>query len=64
VPSESSAVAAYLEQHHLSYGLGNYWASNNITLDTGGAEQVIPVWGQRSGFRWLSNKVVVRPDRT
>jgi hypothetical protein len=65
VPAENAGVAAYLEQHHLTYGLGNYWASNNITLQTGGAVQVIPVWGERSvyGFRWLSNKSWYDPTR-
>jgi hypothetical protein len=58
VPSENAGVAGYLEEHHLTYGLGNYWASNNITLQTGGSVQVIPVWGDRSvyAFRWLSKK--------
>jgi hypothetical protein len=31
-----TGVEAYLERHHLSYGLSGYWQSSYITVDTGG----------------------------
>jgi hypothetical protein len=36
-PVPFTAVASYLEDHHLTYGLGGYWESSLITLETGGA---------------------------
>jgi hypothetical protein len=36
VPAQGSQLAAWLSARHLSYGLGGYWQSNVVTLDTGG----------------------------
>jgi hypothetical protein len=33
-------VAAWLQAHHLTYGLGDYWNANAITLDSGNQVQV------------------------
>ncbi len=39
----NTAVAAWLEQHHLNYGLGGYWNASSITAETGGEIKVRPV---------------------
>jgi hypothetical protein len=40
-PADPNAqVAAWLAGHHLSYGLGDYWNANAITLDSGRQVQV------------------------
>jgi hypothetical protein len=36
-PEPLTQVAAFLESHHLSYGLGGYWEASVITVETGGA---------------------------
>jgi hypothetical protein len=43
VVNENTPVAAWLKQHHLTYGLGGYWNASSITAETGGAVQVRPV---------------------
>jgi hypothetical protein len=65
VAHESADVAAFLVQRRLSYGLGNFWSANNITLQTGGAVQVVPVYGDRAvyAFRWLSKPDWYDPAR-
>jgi hypothetical protein len=39
-PEPLTSVAAFLEAHHLSYGLGGYWEASVITVETGGAVTV------------------------
>jgi hypothetical protein len=36
-PAPLAPVAAFLEAHHLSYGIGGYWEASLITVETGGA---------------------------
>jgi hypothetical protein len=36
-PEPLTNVVAFLEAHHLTYGLGGYWDSSVITVETGGA---------------------------
>jgi hypothetical protein len=36
-PAPLAPVAAFLEAHHLSYGIGGYWEASVITVETGGA---------------------------
>jgi hypothetical protein len=36
----NTQVAAWLQAHHLTYGLGDYWNANAITLDSGNQVQV------------------------
>jgi hypothetical protein len=40
VPSQVANLASWLARHDLSYGLGGYWQSNSVTLDTKDAVQV------------------------
>jgi hypothetical protein len=42
-PAQDTALAAWLSQHHLSYGLGNYWQASVVTLETDGKVSVRPV---------------------
>jgi len=43
-PADSNAqLAAWLEAHHLSYGLATYWNASSVTVDSGGKVAVRPV---------------------
>jgi hypothetical protein len=44
-PSEAQQVADFLHERKLTYGLGAYWASNNITVTTERKVTVAPVVG-------------------
>ena len=39
-PPDFLPVASWLEAHHLQYGLGGYWESSIITVETGGQVKV------------------------
>ncbi len=34
-PPANTQLATWLEAHHLSYGLGGYWTSSSVTVDSG-----------------------------
>ena len=34
-PPANTSLASWLEAHHLSYGLGGYWTSSSVTVDSG-----------------------------
>jgi hypothetical protein len=36
-PQPYAQLVSYLEQHHLTYGIGGYWQSSVITVESGGA---------------------------
>jgi hypothetical protein len=42
-PPTTAAVASWLTEHHLTAGVGDYWAANITTVATGGHVQVRPV---------------------
>jgi hypothetical protein len=42
-PPTTSAVASWLTSHHLTAGIGDYWAANITTVATGGRTEVRPV---------------------
>jgi hypothetical protein len=44
-PNPYATLEAFLEANHLNYGLGGYWQSSVITVDTGGAVTVRAVAG-------------------
>ena len=44
-PPDGTQVASWLEAHHLRYGLGGYWQSSIVTVDTGGQVKVRAVVG-------------------
>jgi hypothetical protein len=39
-PADGTQIASWLEAHHLRYGLGGYWESSIVTVDTGGQVKV------------------------
>jgi hypothetical protein len=47
------ALATWLQQHHLSYGLANYYAASAVSVDSGGTVMVAPV-NRRGGQLVLS----------
>jgi hypothetical protein len=52
------AVADWLAARQLNYGLGGYWVANSISVDSGGAVQVVPLNGisHVTGYRWESRR--------
>jgi hypothetical protein len=58
VPPSGMAVADWLAARHLNYGLGGYWVANSISVDSGGAVQVVPLNGisHITGYRWESRR--------
>jgi hypothetical protein len=34
VPAQNTQIASWLQAHHLTYGLGGYWESSIVTVDT------------------------------
>ena len=52
---DGSQVASWLEAHHLRYGLGGYWESSIVTVDTGGQVKVRAVVKNTMGpYLWLA----------
>jgi len=43
VPPASISLAAWLEEHHLTYGLSGYWISSSVTVDSGQRAKVRPL---------------------
>jgi hypothetical protein len=39
-PPDNSQLASWLQAHHLRYGLGGYWESSIVTVETGGQVKV------------------------
>jgi hypothetical protein len=40
VPMQNTSLASWLAAHHLTYGLGGYWTSSSVTIDSGNTVQV------------------------
>jgi hypothetical protein len=53
-PSSRTQIAAWLEGHHLSYGLSDYWTANAVTLYSGNRVQVRPPERPGSDTSWFS----------
>ena len=55
-PPDGTQVASWLEAHHLQYGLGGYWQSSIVTVDTGGQVKVRAVVGitAMEPYLWLA----------
>jgi hypothetical protein len=49
-PSPNQPLAAWLEQHHLTYGISDYWNSGPITIYSGGKVQVRQIILLPGGF--------------
>jgi len=56
-PEPLTALVAYLKANHLTYGLGGYWESSVITVETGGALTIRAVTpGCIQPYKWESKK--------
>jgi hypothetical protein len=55
-PPANTSLAAWLESHHLSYGLSGYWTSSSVTVDSGNRVQVraLMQYTMRRDL-WMSN---------
>ena len=54
-PPDGSQVASWLEARHLRYGLGGYWQSSIVTVDTDGQVKVRAVVKNTMGpYLWLA----------
>jgi len=54
-PPDGSQVASWLQAHHLRYGLGGYWQSSIVTVDTGGQVKVrAVVKNTMEPYLWLA----------
>lgn len=49
-PDPLQPLAAWLEEHNLTYGLAGYWNASPITVYSGGEVTVRPVWLNSPGF--------------
>jgi hypothetical protein len=48
--AQLAPAAAFLEQHHLTYGLSWYWDASSLTLTSGNEVKVRPVVAERAGL--------------
>jgi hypothetical protein len=63
-PDPFTRLEAYLEAHHLRYGIGGYWDSSVITVDTGGAVTIRAVTaGCAQPYAWESQPAWYDPAR-
>ena len=65
-PATGSGLTAWLADHHLRYGLGDYWEANSVSLASGGAVLIRPVCsaGERfTAYRWESQASWYDPGR-
>jgi hypothetical protein len=62
-PMANIALANWLEAHHLTYGLGGYWTSSSVTVDSGGKVDVRALM-QYTMKRdlWMSDELWYRPS--
>jgi hypothetical protein len=42
-PAENQPLSAWLAAHKLTYGLGDYWMADSISLDSGGSVRILPI---------------------
>ena len=54
-------LEAFLRQHHLAEGIGGYWDSSVITVDTGGAVTIRAVTGCLHPYDWESKAAWYNP---
>ena len=61
-PPRNVGLTAWLARHHLRDGLAPYWEAASITVDSGGADQVLAV-AERGPPRRAANLAVRRAAR-
>jgi hypothetical protein len=49
-PQHANALGNFLETHHLTSGVGDYWSSSLVTVVTGGKVAVRPVFPNRESL--------------
>jgi hypothetical protein len=55
VPAETQGLADWLVAHHLTSGLGKYWAASSTTLASGGRVRVAPAQGPADiAYPWVT----------
>jgi hypothetical protein len=56
VPAETQGLADWLVAHHLTSGLGKYWAASSTTLASGGRVRVAPAQGAAGNvaYPWVT----------
>jgi hypothetical protein len=63
-PNPFARLEAFLRQHHLTHGIGGYWNSSVITVDTGGAVTIRAVTqGCLQPYGWESKPAWYDPAR-
>ena len=63
-PAANTSLAPWLLDHHLTYGLGGYWTSSSVTVNSGGRVEIRALM-QYSMKRdlWMSNATWYDPAR-
>jgi hypothetical protein len=55
IPADTQSLASWLMAHHLTRGLGRYWAANSTTLASGGQVRVAPAEANgRAARTWVT----------
>lgn len=62
VPARTQSLGDWLVAHHLTNGLGGYWAASSTRLDTGGAVQISPVGPPKRPYPWITKPSWYNPD--
>ena len=65
-PANGHAAQAWLKKHGYTYGLGGYWSSNSITVDSGDTVRVRPVHTLLRGieqYDWESDSAWYDPAK-
>jgi hypothetical protein len=63
-PAATQALANWLEQHHLTSGLGRYWTANVTTLASGGQVRVAPVEAYANNpYAWVAKPSWYNPAK-
>ena len=63
--AETQGLAAWLTAHHLTSGLGRYWAANSTTLASGGQVRVIAVQGKgQVPYPWITKPAWYDPAQS
>jgi len=64
-PAETQGLADWLTAHHLTSGLGRYWAANSTTLASGGQVRVAAVTGNGwAAYPWVTKPGWYEPGQS
>jgi hypothetical protein len=63
-PPQYQQLATWLDRHHFTAGLGGYWESSSVTVETGGRVLVRPVLGSPvRPYLWMADTAWYDPAR-